>query len=134
MRHHDHADDWRPRAKPTLDQQLEGLPAFAAPSVAVATSEAAAARVRPTVKDAHQIIIALLVVHGALTDHEIRSRTGWGESYGRPRRWELEGLGVLEKCDGKQGRPLLRRPTDTGSLAYCYQLTAKGRERAREGA
>jgi len=126
MRHHAHDDDWRPRAK-----AVDDLPLFAAPSVAVATSEAAAARVRPTVKDAHQMIIALLIVHGALTDHEIRTRTGWSESYGRPRRWELEGMGVLEKCDGQHGRPLLRRPTDTGSLAYCYQLTAQGRERAK---
>ena len=105
---------------------------FAAPSVAVETSEGAAERVRPTARDAHRVILALLVVHEHLTDFEIRKRTAWGESYARPRRWELEGMGLVEKCDGEHGRPLVKRLTDTGSPAFAYRLTSLGRQRAQE--
>lgn len=128
-RHHSHAD-----ARPSLSQQLDGLPAFTAPSVAVETSEAAADSIRHTVRDAHAIILALLTAHDTLTDYEIRTRTGWKESYQRPRRWELEGEGFLEKCDGKAGRPHIKRPTDTGCMAVAYRLTALGRERVRTAA
>lgn len=128
-RWHD-ADDVR--RKPS--SRVDDLPMFAAPSVAVDTSEQAAEKARPRAKDAHRVILALLTVHDALTCHEIRARTGWSGDFARPSLWELEGMGFLEKCDGKEGRPLVQRPTDTGSSATAYRLTPRGRSLVAEAA
>lgn len=129
MRHHDHADDYRHPV-----QGSDDLPLFAAPSVAVATSEASAEKARPRVRDAHRIILALLTAHDALTCHEMRARTGWSGDFARPRLWELEGLQLVEKCDGKAGRPHITRATETGANATAYRLTATGRARVTEAA
>lgn len=127
-RRHSHADEFRaPRREPN-----DVLPLFAAPSVAVDTSERAADSIRHTLRDAHRVILALLVVHTRLTCEEIRQRTGWTGDYARPRLYELEGMGWVQKCDGKQGRDLVTRPTMTGRQAMCYELTALGQQKTWE--
>ena len=114
--------------------RVDDLPMFAAPSVAVETSEKAADSVKGAVRDAHAIILALLTAHDALTCEEIRDRTQWSGDYARPRLWELEGLQLVEKCDGRQGRPLITRPTRRFRHATAYRLTDLGRQRVREAA
>lgn len=124
---HPHADDYRPAPKVADD-----LPLFAAPSVPVATSEAAAESVRSGVRRSHDWVLALLYVRGPLTSEELRLALGWDGDYCRPRCWELEGMLMVEKCDGDAGRPKLERATQKGRMATCYQLTALGKQRVQE--
>lgn len=128
-RAHSHADEQTPRRR-TQAEQVGDLPMFAVPSVAVETSERAADSVRAHVRAAHDIIVALLVVHGRLTCEEVRQRTGWDGDYARPRLWELEGQQVIRKCDGQHGADLVQRRTRTGRMATCYELTAIGQRHA----
>lgn len=128
-RWHD-ADDVR--ATPT--KIADDLPLFAAPSVAVDTSERAADSIRHTIKTAHAVILGLLTVRDTCTCEEIRGQTGWSGDYARPRLVELEGMQLIEKCDGKQGRPLVSRATSTGRQALAYRLTSTGRRRVEDAA
>lgn len=110
-------------ARPVADD----LPLFVAPSVAVDTSEDAAEKVRPRVKDAHRVILALLVMHEYLACYEIEQRTGWEGNFTRPRLWELEGLQWIRKTG-------VKRPTPRGATARCYTLTPLGRLHAQRAA
>ena len=125
------ADDVRATPKTSADD----LPLFARPSVAVATSEAAAESITTgTVRAAHRVVLALLLVHARLTCEEMRDRTAWTGDFCRPRLVELEGLQLIAKCDGKGGRDLVQRPTRRGRMATCYELTNNGRAFARAAA
>lgn len=130
-RAHAHTDEASARRRPAAEQ-VDGLPMFVAPSVGVSSSEAAAESVRGHVRAAHDIILALLLVHERLTCEEVRDRTGWSGDYARPRLWELEGMQQVRKCDGSRGADAVQRRTRTGRLAVCYELTTRGRQMAED--
>lgn len=106
-------------------EQLAGT-MFDLPSVAVATSEDAAESVRGAAARARYTILLLLADHPSAA-FELARDGQWSGDFTRPRLRELEQRELIEKCDGKAGRPLGRVKTPSHNSAMMYQLTEKGR-------
>lgn len=99
-------------------------------SVGVATSEAAAESLPPGWRSAtHRRIVTLLRLYGPLCCRELARRLDLGENTVRPRLCELEAGCVIEKCDGKQGRPLMTlKVAVRGRPMLAYRLTPRREE------
>jgi hypothetical protein len=105
---------------------------FDAPSSAVETSEAAAAQSSASVRRAdYERILMHLNRQYFVCAFEFEPVLGRTSQSVTPRLWELEQRGLIEKCDGREGRSLQKRKTPRGRAAFAYALTRKGVDVAR---
>lgn len=68
------------------------------------TSAAAARSMTDSVDNARQLVLSLIFRIGPLTDEEIALHLGMNPNTARPRRIELERMGLIIKCGTKRTR------------------------------
>jgi len=92
------------------------------PSVAVDTSEDAADSLKGIANRMRREVLTVVAAAGAtgLTCEEMCRHTRLAANTGRPRLWELEGMGYIVKSERK-------RRTQSGRQARAYVATAAGR-------
>lgn len=112
------------------DKGTDGLGLFAAGSQPVETSESAAdALSAARLATLRRHILTLIASAGELgmTADEVTAAFG-SEDHNSisPRVTELLQMGYLERLDGKDGRPSVRRETRKGGTAFVHRCTRSG--------
>ncbi len=110
-----------------LEFRLGRLPAG---SQAVETSERAGDSLGPEyLGRLRRSVLAFIVSRGerGATADEIAIAFECGHNTTSPRVTELDALGYLERCDGKDGRPRIKRATRSGRSATVFRANDRGR-------
>ena len=101
-------------------QWLGGMPAG---SVAIETSEHAADALTPDALDKRRrLVLTFFQTRENATADEACAYFHQTHNTIAPRCSELLGMGLLERLDGNEGRPKVRRTTRAGGNAYALRV------------